>query len=141
MKARKLRRAALVNYRKTNLYCHEQQYAEANDVYQKELGSSSNWTPVISGGPQGAILGPLCFLLYIHDLPNRISSSIKLFADDCKVYRDIKRRSDCYKLQHDLKKTLSMVKRLAIEFWCGKVLCAQNTKKNWHFPIVSTANN
>ena len=57
-------------------------------------GSSSKWTPVISGVPQGTILGPLCFLLYINDLPDRISSSIKLFADDCKVYRDIRSKSD-----------------------------------------------
>ena len=49
--------------------------------------SFSNEKLVSSGVPQGSVLGPLCFLLYINDLPSVVqNSSIKLFADDSKLY-------------------------------------------------------
>ena len=49
----------------------------------------SNWEPIISGVPQGALLSPTLFLLYINDLPAEVESSVKLFADDTKIYRTI----------------------------------------------------
>ena len=67
-------------------------------------GASSRWTKVISGVPQGTILGPILFLLYINDLPNIVESVAKLFADDCKLYREISSVDDCEKLQKDLDK-------------------------------------
>ena len=53
-------------------------------------GEHSTWTHVISGVPQGTVLGPLLFLTYINDLPNNIHSSTRLFADDCVLYREMK---------------------------------------------------
>ena len=65
-------------------------------------GEFSEWVHVKSGVPQGMVLGPLLFLLYINDLPDNISSSVKLFADDCVMYNTIKGQSDSLQLQSDL---------------------------------------
>ena len=67
-------------------------------------GSQSSPTDVISSVPQGTILGPLLFLVYINDLPNRVVSSRSLFADDCLLYRQIRSPEDCRILQDDLLK-------------------------------------
>ena len=52
--------------------------------------------------PQGTVLGPLLFLIYINDLPNSVSSSISLFTDDSYVYRRIRNILDCKQLQKKL---------------------------------------
>ena len=65
-------------------------------------GESSDWIPVTSGVPQGTVLGPLLFLSFINDLPCGISSNIRLFADDCLLYRPISNTDDTKVLQNDL---------------------------------------
>ena len=67
-------------------------------------GATSDKVPVISGVPQGTVLGPLLYLLFINDLPNCMDSKARLFADDCIVYRNILSSQDCQELQHDLDK-------------------------------------
>jgi retron-type reverse transcriptase len=49
-------------------------------------GSNSNWLPVRAGVPQGSILGPLLFIIFINDIENEINAGIKLFADDTSLY-------------------------------------------------------
>ena len=65
-------------------------------------GESSSATIVKSGVPQGTVLGPLMFLVYINDINESISSSIRLFADDCVVYNTISTPRDAEQLQDDL---------------------------------------
>ena len=58
--------------------------------------------PVLSGVPQGTVLGPLMFLLYINDITQGIDSPLRLFADDCLLYRVINSVEDSNRLQGDL---------------------------------------
>ena len=53
-------------------------------------GGKSDGAPVLSGVPQGTVLGPLLFSLYIYDITENIDSELRLFADDCVCYREIK---------------------------------------------------
>ena len=51
-------------------------------------GLASDPVPVLSGVPQDPVLGPVLFLVFINDLPDNIRSSVRLFADDCVLYRN-----------------------------------------------------
>ena len=66
-------------------------------------GEQSETCPVTSGVPQGTVLGPLLFLAYINDMPECVTSTCRLFADDSLVYRRIKTPADAFLLQQDLK--------------------------------------
>ena len=65
-------------------------------------GISSEWTEVSSGVPQGSVLGPLLFILYVNDLPSEVSSFCKLFADDVKLYKDLENLEDFEMIQNDI---------------------------------------
>ena len=65
-------------------------------------GSTSDWKKVTSGIPQGSVLDPLLFILFINDLPDGIKSDVYLFADDTKIFRNITDGEDKEILQDDL---------------------------------------
>ena len=70
--------------------------------YVRLNGKLSSLSKVTSGVPQGSVLGPLLFLLFINDLPNCITTNVKLFADDTKLYTIIQSIIDAEALQEDL---------------------------------------
>ena len=67
-------------------------------------GTKSSEQKVISGVPQGSVLGPLLFVLYINDLPDQLECMSLMFADDTKIFRTIKSTDDIAALQRDLIK-------------------------------------
>ena len=67
-------------------------------------GEKSLWSAVTSGVPQGSVLGPVLFVIYINDLPDVIDagSNMDMFADDTKLYREIKQVADRHVMQSDV---------------------------------------
>ena len=65
-------------------------------------GVHSSYVEVTSGVPQGSVLGPMLFLLYINNIDNAITSQIMLFADDSVLYRNIHNQNDQVILQNNL---------------------------------------
>jgi hypothetical protein len=67
-------------------------------------GHPSDEVRLTSGVPQGSVLCPLLFLAYVNDIWRGIDSRIRLFANDCVIYRQIKDSGDIGKLQRDLNR-------------------------------------
>jgi len=66
-------------------------------------GDHSDWVDVTSGVPQCSVLGALLFLVFVNDIPEWIRSSVKMFADDTKVWTRISALEDGHILQEDLE--------------------------------------
>ena len=65
-------------------------------------GTRSSWISVTSGVPQGTVLGPLLFLIYINDIVHNLNSKIKLFADDAVLYSEVSSVHNVNLFQQDL---------------------------------------
>ena len=76
----------------------------------------SNWKPVISGIPQGSVLGPIMFVMYINDLPEVTESEVYMYADDTKLMRPIKNKTDQEKLQTDLNNLQKWSRKWLLKF-------------------------
>ena len=85
-----------------NLLQWLEQFLTTRTVRVKVRGSFSEWMRVLSGVPQGLMIGPLLFLLFVNDLPDWVVSCFKMFVDDTKLWRTISDESDSTTLQNDL---------------------------------------
>ena len=102
-------------------------------------GSSSEACNVTSGVPQGSVLGPVLFLIFINDLPLEVLSPLSLFADDSKIFSRIVTNYQNNKwagfnghsaLQRDLTRVQEWAKRWKMEFNIGKCKIMHIGKKN-----------
>ena len=90
-------------------------------------GKSSQEYPVNAGVPQGSILGPTLFLLYINDLPDDVICDIAIYADDTTLYSRCDRAADLWQqleltseLESDLQDTVDWGKKWLVDFNAGK---------------------
>jgi hypothetical protein len=102
--------------------------------------TNSATAPVQSGVPQGSVLGHLLFLLFINDLPDYISTNltVRLFADDCALYRTIKDNDDAISLQNDLDELRKWEKEWMMEFHPEKCQILHFTNKTKIINILYT---
>jgi len=83
-------------------------------------GTGSEWAPVLSGVPQGSVLGPVLFVCYINDMPATVLSFIYMYADDTKIGREVGTEEDRKILQADLNR---------VEQWSDEWQLKFNSKK------------
>jgi len=100
-------------------------------------GKSSKRSPVISGVPQGTVLGPLLFLIYINDMPNEVKSKIALFADDAYLYRSIRVTNKRNIIQGNYEIHGEQLKNVTKAKYLGVVI-ANNLSWKHHVDLVTT---
>ena len=83
-------------------------------------GATSGWDSVTSGVPQGSVLGPVLFLIYINDIDNGLNNTISKFADDTKIASSVISESDKKKLQDDLQKISNWSEKWEMPFNINK---------------------
>ena len=101
-------------------------------------GCCSSPCKVFSGVPQGSVLGPVLFLLYINDIAEGICSHIKLFADDCLIYRIIQSPSDQHTLQQGLNTLVNWAEKWQMKFNIAKCKIMQMTNRHNKLPFTYT---
>ena len=101
-------------------------------------GVSSSSITVTSGVLQGMALGPLLFILYLNDLPEGISSQVRLLADDCILYRKINTLNDCQDLQKDINTLCNWESKWQMKFNIDKCYIMHVTHKR--NPLLMTYN-
>ena len=102
----------------------------------------SDWKDVLSGVPQGSVLGPLLFIIYINDMPNLLNHICKLFADDSKLIGIIRNTQDSITLQSDIEKLVQWADDWSMQFngeKC-KVMYIGNTRRPKHPYTMESAN-
>ncbi|MEW8546320.1 MAG: reverse transcriptase family protein, partial [Candidatus Thiodiazotropha sp.] len=109
-------------------------------------GEESDSIPVTSGVPQGSVLGPILFLIYINDLPDEVCSQVRLFADDTALYLTIESEQDSSTLQNDLDRLSAWETKWDMEFNPSKCQVVQvtgsrrplNTSYTLHGQVLET---
>ena len=98
---------------------------------EDEEEAKSEEVKVTSGVPQGSVLGPILFTIFINDLPRVVDSQVRLFADDCIVYRPVTKNEDAESLQADINSSMSWAEEWSMFFHPEKceVIRVTNKKK------------
>ena len=111
-------------------------------------GQTSSWADVNAKVPQGSILGPLLFLIYINDLADGLSSNAKLFADDTSLFSVVHNANTTEKeLNNDLVKINRWAYQWKMSFTpdpskqAQEVIFSRKTKKEYHPPLAFNNNN
>ena len=86
-------------------------------------GEVSSWKSVLSGVPQGSVLGPILFLVYIDDLEEVVTGNTFKLADGTKLFRKTKEIGDKHKLQDDIDKLVRWSEKWQMLFNVGKCKC------------------
>ena len=102
--------------------CYIQQRVVVNGV-------KSNWAHVVSGVPQGTVLGLLLFSLHRNDITADMESDIRLFADACVCYREVRDIEDTLKLQRDIGRLGNWAEKTGMRFQPVKCNMMQLTRK------------
>ena len=108
------------------------------DRQQKVLvnGVESSWSPVESGIPQGSILGPVLFTLFVNDIPSLIKTHISMYADDTKIFCPIINDDDAMDLVEDLANLQEWARKMQMRFHPTKCkvmhLGSNNPRYNYH---------
>ena len=103
-------------------------------------GETSNPVPVLSGIPQGTVLDPLMFLLYINDITKDTNPPLHMFANDCLLYRIINSTEGTTRLQQDLNKLSEWANIWLLNFSvtkCAVVQCTMTTLPIIHNYILN----
>ena len=93
-------------------------------------GIKSDCAPVVSGVPQGTVIGPFLISLYKNNITADIESEIRLFADDCVCYCEIKEKEDKLKLQRDIGRLGNWARKWGMRFQRVKCNMMQLTRKH-----------
>ena len=83
-------------------------------------GASSDWLRVYSGVPQGSVLGPLLFNIYVNDIPSVVESQTLMFVDDTKIFRKIQSKSDFLQFQQDINNLFTWSVKWQLKFNISK---------------------
>ena len=84
-------------------------------------GEVSRWKSVLSGVPQGSVLGPILYLVYLNDLEEGVTGKLLTFADDTKLFGETKEIGDKQKIQDDIDKLVKWSEKWQMLFNFGNV--------------------
>ena len=100
-----------------------------NRTHQVVVNGSTSNVESVSGVPQGTVLGPLLFLIYINDIEQNLTSKIRLFADDSAIYRNINSPNDAKSLQNDIFRLQEWAAKWQIKFNIKKCKILRITRR------------